>query len=61
MTLTSDKMFQCNVSTAIILMSTTLTTADLMFVTGHFLCRKVILTAYISCRSPLGLTSLFSQ
>jgi len=61
MTLTFGKMFQFNVSTAIILMSTTLITANLMFIRGHFLSSKFVPTAYFSCTSPLGLTSLFSQ
>jgi len=61
MPLTFGKMFQFNVSTAIILIFTTLITANLMFVRRHFVCSQFILTAYFPCKGPLGLTSLSSQ
>lgn len=50
MTLIFGKMFQFNISTTIILMSTTLITANLMFVRGHFVCSKCILTAIFHVR-----------
>lgn len=61
MTLTFGKTFQLNEYTAIILMFTTLITETLMFVIRHFVGSKFVLTAYFSCKSPLGLTSLFYQ
>jgi uncharacterized membrane protein len=47
MTLTFGKMFQFNVSSAIILMFTTPIKLNLMFVRRHFVCSKIVLTAIL--------------